>query len=342
MSSECPKTSDTSPNALLTSKWRYVLLAALSGTTSLPMLNCSDDDGTTTPPPKGWGCVTILDQQDKPMTVEGSNGAGTDGGVGGAGGAGGSTGVQSADCTTNYELPPEANSYGCAAGQLLVYGSPGTQKVPLECGKTTDQKLVGHAIVDIDEGENKLYKTRVVGSMCTDGAQLVADPEHLYVKLNDHLGFSSPTVCGDWMDRVQLINTEVAKIELDCSQGAGGSAPDGGTESGAPCDPIDGRDYLIPQGTPGQSSNGEPKHLTFKAAPELVPPGTEVTINVTLRQMNGAQQEIKVPIIIRGSEIVGGDGGAGGTSGSDAGGADAGGGTGGSDAGKMDAKSEAK
>jgi|GEM_PF-4165636 len=292
MASECPKYLDSNPSSPLASRSRCLLTAVLAAS-ALNMNGCSDDAVSFPPPPKGWGCVSVLDQSDKPMT----------------------------DCSFGYEVPKEGRAAGnCSNGELFVYGAPGLYKVNAECGK-----LAGHVEADIDEGANTTKKTHLIGSICTDGQEIVADRLHKIVELNDRLGSSSATHCDNWLTNPQLEKMEVVGIKLDCNEGTDAGAPDAaadasnidggeggseagvdggmdaGTEAGTECDPISGRNYLEPLGTPGQYSDGKPINVMFNTAPELVPDGKSVTINVTLRQMEGAHQEIVVPIIIRSS-----------------------------------------
>lgn len=268
MSSECPNFLDTGPQSIFSGKFRHLLKIALAAS-ALTMAAC-DDDETETPAPVGSGCVSVLDQHDQPMI-----------------------------CTFDYELAPEGKTDAANEctdqGNLFLYEAPGQYKINAECGKLG--KLVGHVDVDIDEGNNELYESRLIDSLCTDNQEFVADITHRTVTLNDHLGLSTATRCANWFEHNQLERIEVKDIRLDCDK----------TEvaAGEICDPVDGRDYLIPQAEPGTYANGEPTHLTFKANPDFVPPGKEATVNVTLRQMDGAQQELDVPIIIRGTETAG-------------------------------------
>lgn len=259
---------------------RHLILAALvAGPTTLAACGSGSDQPPSSPP-KGWGCISILDQQDRQMD----------------------------DCTFDYEPPAEGKANdNCSPGQLYAYGSPGTFKVNAECGK-----LTGYVSENILEGANDLCKSRLVGSFCSDGQELVADPLHQIVSLNDRLGTSTATRCANFYDNLGLRTIEVASMLLDCGQNPGdaGTEADGSSEGGADasanpdCDPIDGRNYLTPLGTLGQTCEGSPIHLTFKAATELVPDNGEVKVKVTVRQTTGTEQELTVPIFVRGRKTA--------------------------------------
>lgn len=251
----------------------HVLMLALIAVTA-----CGDEEAPVIPdpPPRGTICMSALDQTDTVM----------------------------AGCTFNFEVDEAvleqdetyAELYGGGGSrynpdacnddqldQLLIYGAPGQYNVHTECGK-----LVGNLSVDLDEGENAPFASRLIGSFCSDGKQFKADPQHPVVELQDHLGFSTATRCANWFDRPQFYHTEVIKMTLDC--------PDTSND----CDPTNGRDYLTVMGKPGQYSDGKPKHLMLTAQTHLVPNGEELTVNITLRQTDRPEQELDIPILLRG------------------------------------------
>jgi hypothetical protein len=226
------------------------------------------------PPVRGTVCVSALDQTDTVMT----------------------------GCTFDFEVAEAVlqqdedyiERYGdpgtlgydpkaCEDNALTIYGAPGQYNVHTECGK-----LIGNLSVDLDKGKNAPFASRLIGSFCTDNTTFETDPQHPVVELQDHLGFSTATRCANWFDRPQFYNTEVVKMTLDC--------PDTSND----CNPMDGRDYLIIMGKPGEYSDGKPKHLKLTAQNHLVPDGEEVTVKITLRQTNGPEQELEIPILIRG------------------------------------------
>jgi hypothetical protein len=257
------------------------LLYAVLVATALSNTACSEEDPD--PPLRGAICVYALDQEDNPMTNCDFNykvnqaildedkcyaeeyGTGKEGQY--------FYNPDFCKCDTN---DPEA----CKEDPLLIYGTPGLYRITAECGK-----LTGRIDVDLSKGPNDSYESRLIGSFCTDEYQHIADPAHPTIKLNDHLGFSTDTWCANKLSKPQLVRTEVVDLALDCSGKSN-------------CDPEDGRDLLVAHGTPGQYTDGQPKHLTFTARTDQLDDSDEETVFVTLKQKGGPIQQLAVPVTI--------------------------------------------
>ncbi len=213
--------------------------------------------------PVGWVCMQILDQQDQHM-----------------------------DCELSYNFGPDTQGYEDSAecqieGQrlMLIHGRPDTYRINAQCGD-----LFGHVDVPLEEGDNGLFSSRLVGSLCYNAKDpIVMGPSRKTIQLSDWLGHSSHNRCQDWFDYEETYNTEVALIQLDCSNATGD------------CEPNDSGKYLVATGEYGIISQGWPNSLDLQALPENVEPGTVVNLLVTIRQLRKPEQELSIPIAIQGS-----------------------------------------
>lgn len=237
---------------------------------------CSDgDEDCCNEEPRGWACVSVLDQWDKPMT----------------------------DCVYRYSFPASTEGFEgdeqcaenepdcteekrqCDEGELLIVGRPDNYRVDAECGD-----LFGHVIVPLDEGENPTYSSRLVGSLCYDeSSPIELDPKHKKATLSDVLGNSSDTRCENWFDYHDTYRTEIVSIRLDCP-----------AESDD-CNPNTGTNYLAVTGKTGTISGGWPTNLDVMGIVENVPSGQTVTVIVTVRQLDDPEQELEIPVNIRSS-----------------------------------------
>lgn len=238
------------------------------------LLTACGDDPIPDPPERGFVCVTALDQDDQPMEgcyfdyeVEDT------------------VFDEEVDYTERYGDPGTFiyDEEACGEEQLLVYGAPGDYSIRAKCGK-----LEGRLNVDLDEGENEEYSSRLVGSFCTDGSAFETDFHHNTVQLQDHLGFSTDTRCANWLTHPQRLSTEVTGMAMEC----------GGITD---CNPQNAEDLLkLEEEEVGWYSKGVAMWLTLKAQTHLVPDGEERTVTITVRQGDDApQQEIDIPVLIR-------------------------------------------
>ncbi len=244
------------------------------------LLTACGDDPIPDPPERGYVCVTALDQDDQPMM----------------------------GCEFEYETPDsifdeevdynemygDPGTFGhpedaCKADpndensfdKLLVYNKPGRHVIPTRCGT-----LTGYLDVDLDEGENEDYSSRVIDSFCTDGVTFETDYHHNTVELQDHLGFSTDLMCSNWLTEPERLKTEVVKMSLDCS-------------NPTDCDGLTAEDLLeIEKPEVGWTSQGVAQWLKLTAQTHLVPDGEERTVIITIRQESGPQQEMDIPILI--------------------------------------------
>lgn len=169
------------------------LAFAVMGLTALNTVACSDDDDTcppvpadAQPAPVGYGCVSVLGQNNQQMN----------------------------DCTFAYKLPKEGEELAdCLPGQLFLYGSPKDYAIEAECGE-----LYGTVHATLDEGENDLQETRLEGSLCYNDEQSIeADPAHTVVRLADYVGRSTPTQCSNWITDTEERQINIVSRTLDCS-----------------------------------------------------------------------------------------------------------------------------
>ena len=232
---------------------------------SLLLSACSDGDESchSNCEPVSWACLSVLDQYDQSMS-----------------------------CL--YEIPAGISGYEnheeCTEGQLLIHGQPGDFRINAECGH-----LTGYVEVSLEEGDNGTLTSRLVGSLChsdprNDQRPIVLDYLHREADLSEYLGYSTNVRCANWFGYQESYWTGISDISLVCASDQ------------ATCLPIDGRDYLRVRGEFGEISDGWPIHLTLEANTSLVPPGEEVTLMVTVREMKAPEQELSIPVIIQGSE----------------------------------------
>jgi hypothetical protein len=188
-------------------------------------------------------------------------------------------------------VPRSAN---CDDGGEYFASEPGTFLVPVQCGD-----LHGRVEVKIYEGYHNVLASRLVGSFCTDPTPFVVSPAHSEVDLQDHLGFSSATSCVTSFDYEDVRATDVVDRQLVC---------DGLSD----CNPLDGRELLVPLGENGMSSGGRAIHLTFEGRFDSMLPGETVVVNVILQQTtedDGSPasetpifQKLTVPILVTNAE----------------------------------------
>ena len=238
------------------------------------LLTACGDDPIPDPPERGLICVTPLDQNDEAI-----NGCEFD---------------YEVDETLFDEEVDHTERYGdpgtfiykedaCTKDQLLVYGAPGEYKVRANCGK-----LSGTLEVDLDEGENEDYSSRLVGSFCTDELVFEATPSHKFVELQDYLGFSSANSCNNWLTKPERLETEVVDLKLNCS----------GLDN---CNPLDAENLLkVENEEVGWYTEDKATWLVLNAQAHLVPEGEERNVQVTLRQSQGPVQELDISVLIRG------------------------------------------
>ena len=248
--------------------------------TTLAATACSGEDEAAPDEPRGWGCVSVLDQNDSPMQ----------------------------NCVFDYELSDEGKDFmesdsftACKKGELFIYGAPGKSRIKAECGK-----LAGSITTKIDEARgnqdgmleaNDTQSTHLEGSLCSSDTPMVIYEQTLedlksnQVSLGDYLAFMSVLRCGGGSryDRKDIAESTVINISRDC----GNKTSD--------CDGAEGWKYaeVMNEQKGVLSGDGEQLHFMVETHPEKVAAGEQETINITIRNEKD-QQEITLPIEIRG------------------------------------------
>ena len=212
-------------------------------------------------PHRGASCVTIVDHNNEALK----------------------------DCEFGYNLPDEGQANPCVGedgqpdqNQLFVYAEPGTHRIRGKCGT-----LNGFVDVPVKENNTTQVTSRLVGSFGTDNFEIIADPSNYEFMLNDHLCWNNADWCATELSKPELVGTEVVDILKVCPESED-------------CNPLDGRELLEAHGTPGQYSEGNPKHLTFTTSVDRLADSEEVTVNIRLKQKDNPIQQLDYPVTLRG------------------------------------------
>jgi len=217
--------------------------------------------------PSGTVCITVLDQYNKPMED-----------------------CDFSEYRPNEDYVPTAN-LTCGEGSKFIEDLAGEYEIPVKCKAGA---LIGSVNFEIRDGEHRDLESRLIGSLCSKDTPLVVSPQHPVIDLQDKLGFSTDQRCSNWFERKEIDNTSIEDQLLQCN---------GMTE----CNPLDGRDILVPIGEFGDFFDNKPIHLSMEGKFARMTPGEEVTIMVTLlSKMKEPGEDIifqtlDIPILVRNS-----------------------------------------